>query len=50
MSPDDFFRILKEEGLDLSDKEKTRINKLFANLKDNTLSYTTVMKALAYSR
>ena len=46
----DFYRILKEEGLEFSDKEKNKINKLFANLKENTLPYQTVLKALFYSR
>jgi len=49
MAPDDFYRILTEEGIDLSDKVKARINKLFVNLKDNSLTYTTVLKALAFS-
>ena len=50
MTCEDFYRILKEEGLELSDKEKTKINKLFANIKENTLPYMTVLKALNYSR
>ena len=50
MAPDDFYRILKEEGAELSDKLKARITKLFVNLKDNELSYTTVLKALTFSR
>jgi len=49
IAPDDFYRILMEEGVELSDKVKARINKLFVNLKDNSLAYTTVLKALAFS-
>ena len=50
MSCEDYYRILKEEGLELSDKEKAKINKLYVNLKENTLPYQTVLKALMYSR
>lgn len=50
MKCEDFYRILEGENLQLSDKEKRRINKLFANIKDNTLSYQTVLKAIMWSR
>ena len=50
MSCEDFYRILKEEGLELNDKEKAKIYKLFANIKENTLPYQTVLKALVFSR
>ena len=50
MSSEQFYRLLKEEGpLVLSEVQKTRIKKLFVNLKDSTLPYSTVLKSLEFS-
>ena len=50
MASEQFYRLLKEEGpLALSDVQKNRIKKLFLNLKDNTLPYSTVLKSLEFS-
>ena len=47
---DDFYRILQEEGpINLKDAQKARIKKLFVNLKDNTLPYSTVLKSLEFN-
>ena len=48
---EEFYRLLKEEGaIDLSDGQKTKIKKLFQNIKDGTLPYTTVLKCLDYEK
>ena len=48
---EEFYRLLKEEGaITLSEAQKTRIKKLFMNIKDNTLPYSTVLKCLDYSK
>ena len=46
---EEFYTILSQEGpLKLSDLQKTRIKKLFVNIKDNNLSYSTVLKSLEF--
>ena len=46
---EDFYKLLREEGpINLSDAQKQRIKKLFINLKDNTLPYSTVLKSLEF--
>ena len=41
---------MSEEGpLKLSDAQKGRIRKLFVNIKDGTLPYSTVLKSLEFS-
>ena len=50
MPSEQFYRLLKEEGpIALSDVQKNRIKKLFINLKDSTLPYSTVLKSLEFS-
>ena len=34
----------------LNDTQKSRIKKLFVNIKDNTLPFSTVLKSLDYQR
>ena len=50
MLADDFYRILEEGSISLSDKEKAKIGKLYENIKERTLPYMTVLKALSYQR
>ena len=50
MLSEDFYRILADGNINLSDKEKTKINKLYENMKEKTLPYMTVLKALTYQR
>ena len=50
MLSEDFYRILAEGNINLSEKEKTKINKLYVNIKEKTLPYMTVLKALSYQR
>ena len=51
MPAEEFYRLLKEEGaITLSEVQKTRIKKLFMNIKDGTLPYSTVLKCLDYAK
>ena len=46
---EEFYKLLAEEGpIALNGSEKQRIKKLFINLKDNTLPYSTVLKSLEF--
>jgi len=48
---EEFYTILSQEGpLKLSDLQKARIKKLFVNIKDNNLPYSTVLKSLDFER
>lgn len=50
MPSEQFYQLLKDEGpIVLSDVQKSRIKKLFINLKDNSLPYSTVLKSLEFS-
>ena len=50
MDVEEFYRMIKEEGqIDLSQAQKNRIRKIYINIKDNTLPYSTVLKNLEYS-
>ena len=49
MLAEDFYRLMKEEGaVQLNEAQKARIKKLFVNLKDLTLPYSTVLKSLEF--
>ena len=49
MKVDVFYQLLKDEGpLQLNDAQKQRIKKLYVNIKDNTLPYSTVLKSLEF--
>ena len=50
MLSEDFYRILADGNINFSEKEKTKINKLYENMKEKTLPYMTVLKALTYQR
>ena len=50
MNVDKFYEMIKEQGpIELSQAQKTRIRKLFVNLKDQTIPYSMALKNLIYS-
>lgn len=51
MPVEEFYRLLREESaVILNEAEKARIKKLFVNLKDGTLPYSTVLKCLDFDK
>jgi len=43
-------RTKDEGGVELSEEQKARIKKLFGNMKEGSLPYSTVLKGLDFSK
>jgi len=48
---EEFYKLLREEGpINLNEAQKRRIKKLYLNIKEGTLPYSTVLKCLDYEK